>query len=231
MSGERDDHVGLQLLAPRRQLLQLPQWRAAHPRHRESMHDPHLALELTAQVAPTEALDARTEFVAGLQLSIDEDLRRGVGETLAAIRVRHHSLGEAIGVHVAVEDAADRLPPTLLRLWRRRIGLVQGEPQHELACARIRANEPMLQRMLERQHRRIRVAITAALAMVLNQFHRHAHDPIESWCGGDRGGGSRRDLNAIHVHRRRDGVRGRLCCGDSLGRRCGGCSGCRRSVR
>eukprot|EP00966_Prymnesium_polylepis_P138284 3195553-Prymnesium_polylepis.1 len=78
MSSERDDHVGLQLLAPHRQLLQLPQWRAAHPRHREAMHNPHLALELTAQVAPTEALDARAEFVARLQLSVNEDLRRGV---------------------------------------------------------------------------------------------------------------------------------------------------------
>ena len=76
MCRERNDHVTLQHLPPHSQLLKLSQRWAAHPRHRHTMHHSHLAFELTAQVAPTEALDARTEFVARLQLSVDEDLRR-----------------------------------------------------------------------------------------------------------------------------------------------------------
>eukprot|EP00966_Prymnesium_polylepis_P198656 4604494-Prymnesium_polylepis.2 len=167
------------------------------------MHDAHLALELTAQVAPAEALDARTKFVARLQVSLDKYLRRA----LTAVRVGHDSLGEAIGVHVSVEDATDRLPPSLLRLGRRARGegLVLCEPENELACARIRADQPVLQCMLEREHGCVRVTVATALAMVFNELQRHAHNPVKSWCGGDGSGSGRRDLSAIHVCRRGDG--------------------------
>eukprot|EP00966_Prymnesium_polylepis_P325489 7381469-Prymnesium_polylepis.1 len=91
------------------------------------MHLAHLGLEQTAQVAPAQALTAGAELVARQQLSILEDLwsgmqtdegvmLRGALKELAAVCVRHDRLGEAIGVHVAVEDSAYRLPPALIRL-------------------------------------------------------------------------------------------------------------------